>query len=281
MSDIEQRLRHIEEQLDSVRVHTWLTKEFGALAYEDELLAQQIARFGPAFVAKHNAHLFSQTYEDAAISEIFARIGTTSKTFVEIGVEDGSENTTRLLLMLGWRGLWIEADPRHAEAVRRNFAREIAEGQLQFVAEIAAPDNVQSLIDRAGFGDMVDFMSIDVDLHTSHLLRAMRTRSRAACVEYNAHFPPAVDYETPYVAGAFWDGSNLFGASLKALERIAAEKGMALVGCDLLGVNAYFVASELTGELFPRPFTAEHHYQPARYQLVRGQRGHRRKQPGA
>ena len=128
-------------------------------------------------------------------------------------------------------------------------------------------------------GPEVDFMSLDVDLHTSHLFQAISTRPRAACIKYNAHFPPTIDYEFPYRDGEFWNGSNLFGASLKRLELIGREKNLSLVGCDLHGINAYFVADGLTGNSFPAPFTSEYHYQAPRYQFVRGQRGHRRQPP--
>jgi len=266
-------------KMESIRIDTWLTKEFSALAYEDLLLKQQLEKYGPKFVAKYNTHLFSQTYEDAAISEIFSRIGAPLKTFVEIGAGDGSENTSRLLLMLGWRGLWIEAEKRNCHKIREGFAAEISNGQLRLVEEIATIENIQSLIDSAELGPVVDYLSIDIDLQTSHIFRAVQTRPRAACIEYNAHFPPTIEYESRYEKGAFWGGSNVFGASLRTLEIIGREKELSLVGCDLHGVNAYFVASDLTGERFAEPFTAENHYQPARYPFVRGQRGHRRMLP--
>jgi hypothetical protein len=55
--------------------------------------------------------IFGQSDEDGIIAQIFRRIGTTNKVFVEFGAETGSENNTRLLLETGWSGLWIEGDP--------------------------------------------------------------------------------------------------------------------------------------------------------------------------
>ncbi len=46
--------------------------------------------------------VYSQNNEDGIIAEILARIGTDTKTFVEIAAGDGIENTTRLLIDLGW-----------------------------------------------------------------------------------------------------------------------------------------------------------------------------------
>jgi hypothetical protein len=45
--------------------------------------------------------------------------------------------------------------------------------------------------------------------------------------------------------------------------------GYALVGCELCGTNAFFVRTDLVGEHFCAPFTAENHYEPPRYWLAR------------
>ena len=264
------------EQLEAIRVHTWLSKEHQAMYFEDQLTIERLKQFGQKIVAKHNTHLFSQTYEDATISEIFARVGATSRTFIEVGAGDGRENTTRLLLKQGWTGLWIEGERQHVDRIQQTFRDDIQNSRLKVICAFVTVENIQSLIDQAQLGREVDLISIDIDQNTSHVWRAITTRARVACVEYNAHFPPSTDYEVPYEASRAWDGSNFFGASLKALERLGSTKEMSLVGCDLMGVNAYFVADNLLGDKFLAPYSAEQHYCPPRYPFVRGQRGHRR-----
>ena len=49
---------------------------------------------------------------------------------------------------------------------------------------------------------------------------------------------------------------------------------MSLVGCDIIGVNAYFVSDDCLEDKFLSPYTAEFHYQPPRYRFARGNRGH-------
>jgi hypothetical protein len=66
-----------------------------------------------------------------------------------------------------------------------------------------------------------------------------------------------------------WDSTDYFGASLKALDGLLTGKGYSLVGCNLLGTNAFFVRTdEMREELFCSPFTPENHYEPARYFLM-------------
>lgn len=74
---------------------------------------------------------------------------------------------------------------------------------------------------------------------------------------------------------AVWGYNAWYGASLKALERIGRSKAISLVGCDLRGINAFFVRDERTQGRFPEPFTAETHWEPIRIGLVR-RRGHAR-----
>jgi hypothetical protein len=45
--------------------------------------------------------------------------------------------------------------------------------------------------------------------------------------------------------------------------------GYALVGCDFIGTNAFFVREELaTAERFAEPFTAENHHEPPRVAML-------------
>jgi len=98
-------------------------------------------------------------------------------------------------------------------------------------------------------------------------------RPRVVVVEYNASLPPDIDWKVRYDASRGWDGSNNFGASLKAFEILGRDLQYSLVGCDYIGVNAFFVRSDLIADRFSPPFTAENHYEPPRYALW-NRRGH-------
>src|SRR5512135_8523 len=64
----------------------------------------------PKRLHRFEHQVYSQNGEDGAVAEIFRRIGTTDKFFVEIGVGDGLENNTVNLLSEGWRGVWVDGD---------------------------------------------------------------------------------------------------------------------------------------------------------------------------
>lgn len=55
--------------------------------------------------------LFSQNGEDGVLLELLRRIGVARRTFVEFGIESDREgNCVALADILGWHGLFMEAD---------------------------------------------------------------------------------------------------------------------------------------------------------------------------
>lgn len=66
--------------------------------------------------------VYSQNDEDGIIEEIFNRVGTTDKTFIEFGVENGLECNSHYLLFKGWRGLWIDGGEEHVREIHEKFA---------------------------------------------------------------------------------------------------------------------------------------------------------------
>jgi hypothetical protein len=261
------------QHLADIAHHLHVTVAAAILFYEDNLAATHRFASNPLYVGKYNTHVYSQNYEDSIVAEIYARIGLGSRRFVEIGVGDGTQNVTRLLLEQGWQGLWIEGGDIDA-AIRTRFGPHLVSGQLKFENAMVNADNVHAILAKHGFDRELDLLSIDVDMNTSHLWRVMQGDARVACIEYNSHYHPAADYEFPYDPSAMWDGTNRFGASLSVLEKIGRSKKMSLVGCDNHGVNAFFVRDDLAKGKFIEPFDAVTHFEPPRFPFVR-QRGHR------
>ena len=221
--------------------------------------------------------VFSQFGEDGVVQEIFRRIGTTNRQFVEFGVEAGLENNTAYLLWQGWSGLWIEPVRGCAEAIENGLASLLAAGRLKLLNELVTAANVEDLFGRAGVAEAPDLLSIDIDGNDYWVWQAIaHYHPRVVVIEYNATFPPPATWVMPQDAGYRWNGTAKFGASLEAFVQLGADKGYSLVGCTLGGANAFFVRQDLLGEHFSKPFTASHHYEPPRYYLLYQQAGHPR-----
>jgi hypothetical protein len=268
MTEVAKALGEIQQHLASIRVHTWHGKETPHAGLLGALIAADGRYADPLYLARHHAQVYSQNGEDGIVAEIFSRIGTSNRFFVEIGAGDGRENNTRFLLEQGWHGLWIDASVPAMIDASQTFAEAIQDRRLTLVQTDVSVANVNQIMDDTNVPDICDFVSIDIDFNTPHIWNAMTRRSRVACIEYNGNLPPSADLSVPYEPTGSWDGTNWYGASLKALERIGADKDLALVGCDLLGVNAFFVSTAEAQDRFREPFTAEHHYELPRYTLA-------------
>jgi hypothetical protein len=208
----------------------------------------------------------SQNGEDGFIRGIFRRIGVTNRVFVEIGVGNGFENNTAFLLSQGWTGSWIDGSDAFLKALEgRKDLKPCVKSAVVFVSK----ENVLSVLQSLDVPEEFDLLSIDIDQNTYSAWEGLRSlQPRVVIVEYNSVLPPDLDWKVNYEANRTWDGSNNFGASLKALELLGCELGYSLVGCEFLGANAFFVRNDLVGEQFAEPFTAENHYEPARFAMI-------------
>lgn len=230
----------------------------------------------PRRLLRYGHKVYSQSDEDGIIREIFARIGTKERVFVEFGIGSGLENNTYALLFDGWRGLWIEASEESVRRIRQGLPRTLESGALRVVRSFVTRENIDRLIGSEITEPEIDLLSIDIDGNDFHVFDAIRcTRPRVIVMEYNAKFPPPIRYCMEYDENHTWRRDDGFGASLKFLETELAARGYRLVGCNLTGVNAFFVRDDLVSDRFLAPFTAEEHYEPARYHLIGLGSGHR------
>lgn len=217
--------RRLDESLRAVRVRrAWKRR-----------LRRYEGRFPlEALEARH----YSQGGEDGVIEAIFAAIGTTNRTFLEIGSSDGSENCTRWLAEQGWTGVWMEADP--ASVAR---ARGLRLHGVEIVGEPAEPATIRRSLERTNLPPSPDLLVVDIDGNDWWVLGAAleMLSPRVLVVEYNASFPPGRWWVMPYRRGYRWPGTYRHGASLDALAALAASKDLLPVGCSSNGVNAFFV----------------------------------------
>jgi hypothetical protein len=222
-------LRRGEGRVDSRLVYDGIAELDRRHGFRDRMLSAAELR------------VFSQNGEDGVLAEIFDRIGDGDRFFVEFGAEDGLEGNTRFLReVLGWRGVYIEADPeRHQRLEARVDPRACT-----VVRSTVTPQNIESLLEQAGVPGAFDLLSIDIDGQDYYVWEAItRYRPRVVVVEYNAGLAPGRSLVEPPGTGP-WDRTEFFGASIEALTALGRSKGYVLVHTELAGVNAFFVADE-------------------------------------
>ncbi len=217
---------------------------------------------------KHGYKIFSQQDEDGIIDEIFNRIGSGSKKFIEMGLETGIECNTTNLLFQEWSGLWIESNKKNVESIRKNFSNFL-KNSLKVHSEKINPNNVnQILLNYYNKNEEVDLLSIDIGVHTFHVLDAISLiNPRVIVTEYNAKYGPIINWTVDYNQNSEWDGSDYFGGSLKAFEVMLSKKNYALVGCNVTGVNAFFVRKDQLKDKFEENVSSKFHFIDGKYWL--------------
>lgn len=222
----------------------------------------------PKRLEPHGFKVYSQNEEDGIIEEICRRLGIGGGRFIEVGVGNGLECNSLYLIHKGWRGAWIEGDPKQQPAINATFA-SIINRQLQLGFGFLNVGNMDDAFARLfADGGEVDLLSIDVDGNDIYLFEAMPIRPKIVVIEYNARFPPGLSKRQVYNPTRLWSGSDYFGASLRAIWEAASAKGYRLVGTNITGSNAFLVRDDLAGDLFADEATPEALYHPARYWLT-------------
>lgn len=197
--------------------------------------------------------VFSNSGEDGIIQYLISKVPIENEVFVEFGVQDYQESNTRFLLINNnWRGLLIDRD--------RNDIQKIRELDLYYRHDVTAinafitKDNINDLIRDAGIQGDIGLLSIDIDGNDYWVWKAIEVISpRIAVIEYNSVFGIRLAMTIPH--DEYFDRtkahhSNLYyGASLKALCRLAEEKGYLFVGSNSMGCNAFFVRKDVAGNV--------------------------------
>lgn len=202
------------------------------------------------FPYSYEHQTFSQNGEDGIICEILKRLDIHKGNFIEIGVGDGSENNTRLLLELGWKGTWIDGDNNCYKLIKNNFSSYIKSDHLHVNNSFIDNTNINNVLKELTISQNVDVLSIDLDLTTHLVWKELKyLKAKVVILEYNGFFPDEVSWEANTENSKCWDGSINMGATLSVIRSISSEKGYTFIGCDISGTNAFFVLNEYK-ELF-------------------------------
>lgn len=240
------------------------------------LHAARVGKLGQiAALAEAEFKVFSQSGEDGIIQYLINKVPIGNDTFVEIGVEDYRESNTRFLLVNNnWRGLVVD---NHEANIRRIRQDEVCIWhELHATCATATRENVNDVLEAAGFTGDIGLLSIDIDGNDYWVWEALETVSpRIVVCEYNSLFGSRHAVTVPYDPGFAREKAHFsflyFGASLPALCRLAERKGYVFVGANSAGVNAFFVRKDVAGGVRAR--TASEGYRRSRIREARDQAG--------
>lgn len=219
--------------------------------------------------------VFSQWGEDGIIEWLASHVPVPNTRFVEFGVGTFTEANCRFLLQhRNWKGLVMDGNAANMEALKAS--------PLYWMYDLTAKpafvtrENINGLIEEAGFGGPLGLLSIDIDGNDYWVWEALTAADAAIVVcEYNPVLGDTRAISIPYSRAferlkSHYSGLY-FGASLAALRHLAAKKGYVFLGTNANGINAFFVRNDLAESVLPLIETVRAY--PSRHRDSRDEKG--------
>lgn len=222
---------------------------------------------------------WSQPDEDGIIERIYSALDhSKNKMFIENAVRDGTENSSYLLFLKGFRSVWVDCFDVHIRAIKKGILNLISSIQIKFDPVSITLDSIQDrLISRYKFLNTYNVLILYIDIYSSMnsiIDELLSAEFRPVCLvaEYNVKLPPSVDFVPDYKKEG-WDRTDYAGTSLRGMCDTVADD-YRIVAYSISRVNAFFVRKDVADQ-FTR-YEVEDLYQPARYQFSGWLSGHRR-----
>ncbi|NQU52664.1 MAG: hypothetical protein HQ522_09010 [Bacteroidetes bacterium] len=200
--------------------------------------------------------VYSQFEEDGKLLFIFSVIGMTHKTFVEIGSDDGvNSNSANLYFNFGWHGLFLDGNPKSIKRGIKFFSKYPHPWHYKpkFTCAKVMRENVNELIEAAGYGGETGLLSIDIDGNDYWVWDAITVIDpQVVIIETHNEFGMN-NIVVPYDPEYYYPGKHpiYHGASPVAMTKLANKKGYRLVGANDLGFNFIFVKNGLADKEIP------------------------------
>jgi len=219
-----------------------------------------------AFLRAQEFKVFSQNGEDGIILHLLANASGVPHSFVNIGGGGATSNTMLLASYFGWQGVEIDGNEEALHEVNRHYGTQTPPPvSLKSVPAWLTTDNINQVLRDAQMEGDIGLLSLDIDGNDYWIWQALTAVHPAvAVIEYNASFGPTRSVTIPYDAAFNINAAHAsrwyHGASLTALTKLAHAKGLALVGCESNGVNAFFARRDLLGNGLAEMTPAEAYY---------------------
>jgi hypothetical protein len=207
---------------------------------------------------------FSQNDEDGILLHIFSLAGTTNKKVVEICAGDCIEcNAANLIINHGWTGLLFDGSEQNIALGKQFYlrCRDTFFYPPILVHGWITAENVNDLVAERDFTGDIDLLSLDLDGMDFWVWKALTCiRPRVVVLEFNSRWGPNASVTLPYKSDYRLDMNRhpwCSGASLGAFVKLGRERGYRLVGIHRLGVNAFFVRSDVAVDSLPEVTAVE------------------------
>lgn len=195
---------------------------------------------------------FSQWGEDGILNHLINNLNINAKNFIEFGVENYLESNTRFILQNNnWSGLILDNDEKNIREIQSHYYYWKHDLKAKY-AHITA-ENINQIIQENISQKDLGILSIDVDGNDYWIWKNLDVvDAQIVVIEYNSRFGKdksvTIPYDPNFQREKFHPSMLYYGASLKALCKLAELKNLKLVGTNIAGNNAFFVKKDLLND---------------------------------
>ncbi|NEQ53290.1 MAG: hypothetical protein F6K11_24670 [Leptolyngbya sp. SIO3F4] len=220
--------------------------------------------------------VFSQWGDDGIIQWLVHKLEFPHHTFVEFGVANYRESNTRFLLMNNnWSGFVMDGSEDNVKQI--TTSEYYWRYELAARAEFIDRDNINGLIESAGFDPEIGILHIDLDGNDYWIWKTINVVNPIIVIlEYNSVLgidrPITIPYDKTFYRTTAHYSNHYYGSSLRALYQLSKERGYTFIGCNGAGNNAYFVRNDKLNDQV-REVSLEEGYVLSKYRESRDQAG--------
>lgn len=162
----------------------------------------------------------SQFEEDEIISHVFKNIGILKNFFVDLGAgayDNNIMSNSQKLVNEGWEGIAVDAKDQPQDFIVKHFIK---------------PDNIVEFLKKHNVPKEFDFLNLDIDSCDYWVLENILKegyRPGLICTEYNGTLDPSIAVALRYEDGYTWDGTNKYGYSFAAGEKLLSRFGYSII----------------------------------------------------
>jgi hypothetical protein len=188
-------------------------------------------------LSPYEQSIYSQNGEDGILAKLFSLLEPDTCYAVELGAYDGvTWSNTHLLRLQEWKCVGFDR------------LGEIPE--LSLFQEFITKENINKVFLRHRVPCEFDLLSIDLGYNDFYIWQAMDPKYKPSVVviDFNGGHLPMEDKVVQYHPFYTGDGSEYYGASIRALYELGKSKGYSLIYVESTGHNLFFVREALLEE---------------------------------
>ncbi len=199
-----------------------------------------------------NQQSFFHNDENGVIVQLFQRLGTTNKIFVQLGAGDRNKDSTLdLMLLKDWRGFWLDSNGIAVDIYRSYYRKQVEGEQLKLAKAHLSKENIVRVLEDMRVPAEPDLLSVALDEHTGSSLDTCLKmyRPRVIIAQYYASPRSYTALASQYAN----DTTTDLGCTLEQIQLLGQNHGYSFLGSDCDGFNTLLVRNDLIGGKLDTP----------------------------